>query len=206
MKKGDFIVTEKGVAEVVDIDEDDKLECYFIVPAKANGKVYAYADEWEVVERSQVVTHKEKPVDKFDYPKMYMELGFRPLDGELFIKVDADVENDEDLKHFELPTDCIDIESEDEEEVFDFIVPDEEGEPFAPASPTSEFVQETHRAVRGYNTWVPNESNKMAVGTKRLIDRMEEKYARMEDDRQFAQGTSVDYAHPPLNTSKSTTN
>ena len=215
-KKGDFIKTTDGfVAEVLDIDDDNNLEVSFIRPwsSEANGKIYKYdeSDAWEVVIRSTVVQHVEKPKDKYDYPKVFFELGLKPMGEhkgeEIFIKNDVDIEKDEDLKKFQFPTDGFDADDEEANEyVFDgFVVPDEEGEAFTPASPTSAFVQYTHEAVHGYNDWVPDTNNKMQMGIKRTIDQMETKYASKEDDRQFALGKSIDYNHPPLKKSKSTT-
>ena len=125
---------------------------------------------------------------------------------EIFIKADADIENDEDLKTFQFPTDGFDADDEQPNEyVFDgFVVPDEEHEPFTPASPSSEYVQYTHSAVHGYNDWVPDENDKLQMGIKRTIDTLESKYGSKEDDRQFALGQSIDYNRPPLKKNKST--
>jgi len=214
IRKGDFIISENTVGEVLDINEDDKLEVNFIRPwqTEANGKIFKYdaSNEWEEISKDAVETHVEKPKDKFDYPKVYLELGLKCMGehkGEMiFIKKDADIEKDEDLKTFQFPTDGFDADDESTNEyVFDgFVVPDEEGEAFTPASPTSEFVQYTHSAVHGYNNWVPDKHDKMQMGIKRTIDAMEIKYASKEDDRQFSAGRSIDYNHPPLKKSKST--
>ena len=211
MKKGDFIkATNDRTGEIVDVDEDGNLEVYFLVAnnSKANGKIYEYAQEWEVVHRNEVIKHVEKPVDKFDYPKVYLSLGFRPMDGEIFIKSDANIEEDEDLKKYEFPTNCIEIEdetSDDYDYTDGFVVKDEDGEAFTPASPTSEFVIETHKAVHGYNNWTPQQNDKTQVGIKRFIDSQEEKAIHQEDERQFVLGKSIDYNHPPLKRVKSTT-
>jgi hypothetical protein len=212
-KKGDFIIdTLKRVGEVVDIDEDNNLEVYFIesFQNEANGKIFKYSEEWEVVRRDEVVEHTKKPSNKFDYLKLYTKLGYKPMGfykgHEIFIDSKIDIEKDKDLKNFKFPTDGFD--SDDEEDDTDsldgFIVPDEEGEPFTPASPTNDYVKFTHQAVNDYNTWVPDETDKFQVGLKRKIDSMEAKYSQKEDDRQFASGKSIDYNHPPLKVVKST--
>ena len=213
-RKGDFIKTTRGVVgEILDLNEDNNLEVSFIRPwhSEANGKIYKYdaSDEWEVVERNTVVQHVEKPPDKYDYPKVFLELGLKAMGEhkgeEIFISKDIDIEKDEDLKNFQFPTDGFDGDDEDANEyVYDgFVVPDDEGEPFSPASPTSDFVQFTHKAVHGYNTWQPDQNDKLQMGIKRTIDAMETKYASKEDDRQFALGKSIDYTKPPLKKSKS---
>jgi hypothetical protein len=196
---GDLIVCNDGrSAEIVGIDEDNMLEVFFIVSnlRKANGKIFEYADDWETIEKSQVVKHVKKPSNKFDYPKCYKEIGFKPWDGVIFTRTDA-AEDDEDLKTFQFPTNCIESESEDDEEdMSDFIVPDDQGEPFRQASPTNTFVIDMHSAVNEYNEWVP--IDKKHIGVKRVIDTMEKKYSTMDDDRQFVLGKSIDYNHPPV--------
>lgn len=211
--KGDFVITSTGVGEVLDINEEGKLEVNFIRSweSEANGKVFKYdaSDEWEEVSTEDVTKHVEKPKDKFDYPKLFIELGLKPMGEhkgeEIFIKSDADIEKDEDLKKFQFPTEGFDVDDEEANEyVFDdFVVPDEEHEPFTPASPSSEYVQYTHSAVHGYNNWVPDENDKLQMGIKRTIDALESKHASKEDDRQFALGRSIDYNHPPLKKIKS---
>lgn len=213
-RKGDFIISKGEVAEILDTNEDDMLEVNFIRPWKteANGKVYKYdaSNEWEEISKNTVEKHVEKPKDKFDYPKVFLQLGLKAMGEhkgeEIFIEQNADIENDEDLRNFQFPTDGFDADDEElDEYVFDdFVVPDDEHEPFTPASPSSEYVQYTHSAVHGYNNWVPNKNDKIQMGIKRTIDAMEQKYASKEDDRQFTLGKSIDYSHPPLKKIKST--
>jgi len=213
-KKGDFVITTgQLVGEILDIDEDRNLEVSFIRPwtTEANGKVLKYdaSDEWETVSRSSIVQHVEKPTDKNDYLKVFLELGLKAMgehkNEEIFIHKDADIENDEDLKTFQFPTDAFDGDDEEanEYEFDDFVVPDDEHEPFTPASPSSEYVQYTHQAVHGYNEWIPDTNDKLQMGIKQTIDSMEEKYGSKEDNRQFALCKSIDYTHPPLNGVKS---
>lgn len=202
---GDLIQTAGGAGEVVDTNEDGDLEVYFIVSnkSKANGKIYEYNEEWEVVKKVDVLKHVPRPLDKFKYPQCYREIGFKVWDGIIFTRVEDDEELDEDLKKFTFPTDCIEYESEDEDvDMSDFIVPDEEGEPFRPASPSSQFVRDVHQAVHDYNKWTPTDRKAKAVKT--VIDNMGEKYSRIEDDRQFALGKVVNYNHPPLKKASST--
>ena len=213
-KKGDFIKTKDDiVGEILDIDEDQNLEVSFIRPwiTEGNGKIFKYdaSNEWETVCKNTVVKHVEKPKDKFDYPKAYMELGLKPMGEhkgeEIFILKEVDIEKDEDLKTFQFPTCGFDGDDEGGTEyLFDgWCIPDEEGEPFTPASPSSEYVQFTHKAVHGYNDWVPDKNDKLQKGIKRTIDHMEIKYGSKEDDRQFANGKTIDYNRPPLKKSKS---
>jgi len=202
-QNGDYILDTSGkAAEVADMNEKGQLEVWYIVPdaSRANGKVYHYQEKWVVIEPSIVQQHFPKPSCKGKLLETYRKLGFRPMTEDIFIRADIDIELDEDLKQFQFPTDTIDSDAEslETDSLDGFIVPDEEGEAFAPASPTNEFVIETHQAVRDYNNWVPDSSNKQQVGIKQFIDHMEVKYTSMEDDRQFMAGQSIDYNHPPL--------
>jgi len=203
-KAGDLIVTTKDFGErfgeVVDVNEDDDLEVYFIEPnpSKANGKVYEYCDDWEVLPKSGVSKHVCIPKNKMNYPKCYRAIGLRVWDGVIFTLWSSNEETDEDLKNFEFPTDCIDVDSsdDDEEDMSDIIAPDAECEPFRPASPSSAFVQEVHTAVHMYNDWVP--STKKGCHVKTFVDTMEAKYVHLDDNQHFERGTCVDYTRPPL--------
>ena len=61
----------------------------------------------------------------------------------------------------------------------------------------NDFVREVHQAVNDYNEWEPK--NKQEEKVKSFIDNLAHKYQQQDDDRQFARGTSLDYANPPLN-------
>ena len=71
-----------------------------------------------------------------------------------------------------------------------------ETRPFTLAPNTSQFVRETHQAVNDYNKWSPTEAG--AVKIKDFIDNLAEKYSAEDDNRQFVNGTSVAYNHPPV--------
>lgn len=97
-----------------------------------------------------------------------------------------------------------DDEDEDEidEEMKDFIVPDDEGEAFC--HPKAEhlteeekaWVNQTHSAVRDWDKWVPKDQSEKAI--KAFVDNMTAKYGVQEDNRQFTSGTdSVDIFKPP---------
>ena len=188
--EGDLIVTSKGAGEVVGV-VDTTLEVYFIVPTE-NPKLFKYADEWEVVSWDEVTRHVKRPKNKFDYPKCYKEIGFKAYTEDIFVPIAY--KDDEDVLN-ELPTDCIETDEEEYEDMSDFIVADKDGEAFRPASPTNPFVVETHQAVNAYNKWAP--TNLKEVRVKDFIDNMQVKYSTMDDDRHFERGETVDYNHPP---------
>ena len=79
-------------------------------------------------------------------------------------------------------------------EMRDFIVPDEEGEPFSFAAPTSKFVRETHEAVHGFNNWNPTDSAKKV---KDFVDSMSRRECIKENARTKL-GCALSYERPPL--------
>ena len=92
-----------------------------------------------------------------------------------------------------------DSDDEDEEyvpgihpEMADFIVPDEEGEAFCKPDPGNlteeqrKWVNETHAAVREWESWVPKDQSQQAI--KSFVDNMAGKYGHAEADRQFTSG------------------
>lgn len=198
MKPGDLLkIIGNKYGELVGIDEDNNLEVYFISRGK-NKWVWEYDEDWEVVTRNEVVEHIE--LKKGTALESYKKLGFRPLTENTFIKLDDDIPKDVivPLGDFD-ENDSSDLDSDDS--LNDFIVPDEEGEEFRPASPTNEFVIETHKCVHKYNNWEPQKPEHKKI--KNFIDKLSHKYQTKDDNRQFAKGQSVDYEHPPLKKLKS---
>jgi len=198
MKAGDLLkIYGHKYAELVGIDEDDNLEVYFISRSK-NKWVWEYEEEWQVVTRNDVVEHIE--LKKGTALDAYKKLGFRPLTENTFVKLDDDIPKDVIVPVGDFDEkDSSGLDSDDS--LNDFIVPDEEGEEFRPASPTNEFVIETHKCVHQYNDWSPEKVEHKKV--KKFIDNLSHKYQTKDDDRQFAKGQSVDYEHPPLKKLKS---
>ena len=97
-------------------------------------------------------------------------------------------------------------DSDDEDEVYegandihpemqDFIVPDDEGEAWCPPDPKNltdeqrKWVNETHAAVREWESWVPQDDSQKAI--KSFVDNMAGKYGHAESDRQFTSGAST---------------
>jgi hypothetical protein len=101
-----------------------------------------------------------------------------------------------------IPTGDFDEEEEESDgSLDDFIVPDEEGEAFTPADPSVPFVQETHELVHKYNNWEPKTQHEEKL--KGFVDKLSHKYKLKDDERQFVEGKSLDYDHPPLKKRKS---
>lgn len=197
MKPGDLLkIQGNKYAELVGIDEDHNLEVYFISRSKSKW-VWEYDKEWETVIRNEVVEHI--PLEKGKAVACYKQLGFRPLTENTFVKLDDDIPKDVIIPLGDFEDDSSGLDSDDS--LTDFIVPDDQGEEFRPASPTNEFVVETHQCVHQYNEWAPEKPEHKKIKT--FIDKLSHKYQTKDDDRQFAKGQSVDYEHPPLKKLKS---
>ena len=78
----------------------------------------------------------------------------------------------------------------------DFIVDDDEAEPFTHAGTADEFVNTTHKAVHEYNDWVPKTPREERI--KSFIDNLESKYAHKDADVHFKRGQAgPSYTKPP---------
>jgi len=188
--------TGEWYAEVVGEDEDGNLEVYYINRSPTNRWVWQYDKNWDTVSKKSVSEHI--PLEKEKAVQCYKELGFRPLTEDTFVKLDDDIPDTAVI-----PTGEFD-ESEEESDtdsLDDFIIPDEEGEAFTPADPSIPFVQETHELVHRYNKWEPKNPKEREM--KQFVDTMSYKYKAKDDERQFVEGNTVDYDHPPLKKQKS---
>ena len=179
-------------------DKDGKLEIDYI--SRPKGKwIWEYEKEWQTVAKWTILEHV--PLDKDNPIESYKKLGFRPLTENTFLKLD---EVDLIPKNVLLPTGYYDEEEEldSDDSLKDFIVPDEEGEAFTLAPLDSDFVKETHEIVNHYNNWEPKNRSEKKVKT--FVDGIAHKYKQKDDNRQFAQGKSVDYDHPPMKKQRET--
>lgn len=196
MKEGDLLKiygeTGEWYGELVGINEDDQLEVFYINRSKENKYVWQYDEEWDVVARNSILEHI--PLDKQKPLEAYKTLGFKPLTENTFVKIDEEDSIPDD--HL-MPTGEYNSEEEadSEDSLHDFVVPDEEGEAFTHAPLDSEFVKETHKIVNQYNNWEPKNPTEKKMKT--FVDNLAEKYKKQDDNRQFAQGKTVDYDHPP---------
>jgi hypothetical protein len=184
-------------AEVVGITEEYDLEIFYLNRGKGRTEkwVWKYDEEWQTVSPESVSEHI--PLEKGKALECFKKLGFRPLTENTFVKLSDTIPDDVILPiGFEADEDDVSDDSMD-----DFIVPDEEGEPFSPADPSIPFVAETHELVHKYNKWQPK--NNGEVKLKVFVDNISHKYKLKDDERQFVKGKSVDYDHPPLKKRKS---
>lgn len=194
MKEGDLLKIngENGVwyAQLVGFDEEDMLEVWYINRG-VNRYLWEYDKDWETVHKNTVIEHIQ--LDISDVLACYKQWGFKPITEETFVKLDDDIPDD-----VLLPVGEFDEEEEydSEDNMDDFIVPDEEGEAFTLAPLDSDFVRETHELVQKFNTWEPQNPQEQKL--KSFVDHMSLKYKQHDDNRQFAIGKTVDYDHPPV--------
>lgn len=150
------------------------------------------SDAYEVP-LSAIEVHEHLQSDD-DAPKAFNKLGYRMLDGGTFVKLTDEEEHGAPIGSAEF-----DMYSSDDESVgslCDFIVPDDECEPFTLAQDDSKFVQETHQAVREFNQWVPK--TEAEVQTKQFIQSQEQKAVFIDDNARFARNLpgAASYSNP----------
>ena len=204
MKEGDLLhirgqnedgTSTKWFAELVGIDEDGKLEVYFLEQTnKMGGHIWAYASDWQTIDKETV--QKVITPDKNHYVKSYKEYGFVPtVEENQFLKV-GDTIPSHIMTPIPLDSDQEGQMKDDDSDMDDFIVDDDEAnEPFTHAPPNTEFVRDVHQAVNQYNGWEPQNGTERNV--KVFIDNLADKYQRQDDNRQFVRGRTVDYSKPP---------
>ena len=177
-------------AELSGIDENGNLEVFFL--RKKYDYIWTFSDEWDTIP-AESVEAIFTPVPG-QYIKIYKEFGFSPTEVEnQFLKVGDNIP-----KHVVVPMPLdneSDFEDDSDSDMGDFIVPDDvANEPFTLAPETSDFVRETHQAVRDFNQWVPK--TRVEEKVKVFMENMSDKYQKQDDERQFVAGKVVDYTNP----------
>ena len=203
MKEGDLVIVngwnsekneeETWYGEVVEVKDND-LDVYFLEKTnKCNGFIWSYATEWHTIPKNTVskVIHPQAGA----YVKAYEELGFGP----------TEIENEfvflEDEERIPLHV-CMPMRLDstvnlsDDHYVEDGFLTLDESQHFTQAENNSTFVNDMHKAVNDYNQWDPDE--KFAQQIKEYIDDLANRAATEDDNKQFSNGTSVDYLNPPV--------
>jgi len=144
--------------------------------------LYHISDESLLVDPASIVEHVHLRSDD-DAPRAYDQLGYRMLDGGSFAK-----HTDEALQTMPIGDPAFEIYSDEEGEdcdtMADFIVPDDECEPFTAALADNEFVRSTHCAVREFNDWVPKDDTEEQA--RAFITRQHARAVRVDDNARFA--------------------
>lgn len=191
---------ESWYAEVVGVvSERRQLEVYYLEAGL--DRVYRFSKDWYEVSYDSVEEHLTIPSKS---RKAYMD-GWKTFgfvcggDGQTFCR-------QEDEQTVMLPLGEVDTDDESEVEegradlngyISDdgFVVNDDE--PFTFADATSDFVKETHQAVREYEAWAPTTPSAKKI--KQFIDKMDTKATHIEADKTFVKGVSaLQTNRPPL--------
>lgn len=151
-------------------------------------------DLWDI-DDDMVMEHHELAGDDDKAPAAFHELGFRMIDGGTFVRHSDEVGD----ALFPVGDMAFEVVSDDEEgdtgEMDDFIVPDDECEPFTHAVADNDFVRETHAAVRGFNDWVPKDDRE--AQTRSFMIRQEARAAQVDDEARFARNMAgANYRNP----------
>ena len=151
-------------------------------------------DLWDI-DDDMVMEHHELAGDDDKAPAAFHELGFRMIDGGTFVRHSDEVGD----ALFPVGDMAFEVVSDDEEgdtgEMDDFIVPDDECEPFTHAVADNDFVRETHAAVRGFNEWVPKDDRE--AQTRSFMIRQEARAAQVDDEARFARNMAgANYRNP----------
>ncbi len=175
---------------------DDETLCVQMIKKKRDQMYHITSDAYHVPYHA-IAQHVTLDGDDDKAPQGFASLGFRMIDGATFVR-DEDEINDAE---FPIGESAYDLRSEDEDydsddSMHDFIVPDDECEPFTQAENNNEFVQETHAAVRGFSSWVP--ANSREDGVRRFIQSMETRAVLVDDNNRFARDGSAapSYSNP----------
>lgn len=156
--------------------------------------VYRITDSAYMVPHASVVEHKPLYGSDDGAPKAFSELGFRMLDGGSFVR-HSDEEGSLLLPVGDAAFEVMSDEDSDYGSMKDFIVNDDECEPFTHADPSIEFVKETHQAVRAYNNWIPN--NEQEHNAREFIQQQEARAVQIDDEIRFARGMpGANYSFP----------
>lgn len=162
-------------------------------------RMYRIGAKSYYVLHESVVEHHDLYGDDNKVPRAFDALGFRMIDGGTFVK-----HSDEESGHlFPVGDGSFEVVSSDDDDddaadptLGGFIVDDDKCEPFTHAPETSDFVRETHAAVRAFNSWVPTDEQQAQA--RQFIIRQEERASRIDDELRF------DKSMPPISYNRPT--
>lgn len=201
--------------EIVGIDSDGKVEVSRLKKTKKQEeRIWEFVadDEWSAIDPIFITKHVAVPdaAHRSETKKAWKEIGFLPGgDGMTFCRI-------EDESATTLPLYEGDESDEDNEEGIastkpgmhgyeddGFVIPDDEGSEFEFADPDeldeegAKFVRETHKAVREFDNWVPEDKQGHAI--KAFIETMDKKATIETDNQRLAAGkNSISTSNPPV--------
>ena len=153
--------------------------------------IYHVSSKVTKVKLEDIVQHVPIGGNHDQAPKAWDKLGFRMLDGERFVKHSDEVGD----RVFPIGDASFELissvdSSESMGSLRDFIVPDEECEPFTHADDSHPWVRDTHAAAAQFDDWVPE--NEHEIAAKHIVTRIQARAAHAEDDKR------MDRNMPPL--------
>jgi len=215
---GDLIIfeiaTKTFYGEIVGVDSSGKVEVSRLKKTKKQeNRIWEFVadDEWSAIDSTFITKHVPIPdsAQRSETKKAWKEIGFLAGgDGMTFCRIE-----DEDATT--LPLYGGDESDEEDEgipstklgmhgyEDDGFVIPDDEGSDFEFADPDeldeegAKFVRETHKAVREFDNWVPEDNQGHAI--KAFIDTMDKKASIETDNQRLAAGkVSISTSKPPI--------
>lgn len=164
---------------------------------KANeNQVYIITDDAYIVPFTAIARHAPLHGNDDNAPHAFHTLGFRMLDGGTFVKHSDET----DSTVFPIGDAAFDVYSDDDDDsagsLREFIVDDEDCEPFRHALVDNAFVRETHAAVREFNSWVPQNDQEYCM--RQFINSLEARAVRVDDDIRVENngGSAPSYSNP----------
>ena len=146
--------------------------------------MYRIGSDCYHIEIDCIVEHHELHGDDDKAPRAFDTMGFRMIDGGTFVKHSDEV----GARTFPIGEGAFDPRSDDDEPedttLDGFIVPDAECEPFTQAPADTDFVRDTHAAVRAFNEWVPK--NEQEAQARSFMIRQEARASRVDDEARFS--------------------
>lgn len=210
------IADSEFYGEILGIDDSKKIEVSRLKKtAKQEGRIWEFVedDQWSAIDPKYVTKHitVKNSASRAEVVSAWKTIGFIPGgDGITFCRLE-----DEDQTTLPLyGGDEEDSDDEDDEKASTnpkmhgyaddgFVVPDDEGSEFEFADPdelddeAAEWVRETHKAVRQYDNWVPEDKQGEAI--KKFIDTMDHKASIDTDNQRLAAGKeAISTSKPPV--------
>lgn len=185
---GDPVRVSEGDSEfyavVVGTEKNEHVEVQKL--EQSHDLMYRIGSQCYFVRTDEIAEHHALYEDDGKAPKAFHLLGFRMIDGGTFVKHSDEVGDrlfpvgDGEFDYISSDDD----EDEDDPTLGGFIVPDDECEPFSLAADDSDFVRETHAAVRAFNDWVPKTEREAQV--RSFMIKQEARAAQIDDEARFS--------------------
>lgn len=186
-----------AIGVVIGFQGSDELEVQLL--ERGADRIYRIGSDYYIVNKTDIAEHHVIGDDGDLAPRAYDALGFRMLDGGSFVKHT----DEEDGQHmfpvgeaaFDLRSDDDDDDAAADETLGGFIVADHECEPFTHAPEDSQFVRDTHDAVRAFNAWIPK--NEQEAQARSFMIRQESRASHIDDEARFARNMpATNYSNP----------